>query len=103
METTKIYISSQSGRIQEIVDEKREAKDYDVMVVSIGSHLDCLGYDEAYVVVDGHHSHEAAMQDGVEPNYIVIDDYDGLTDPEKILEARYIDTGWYDINTNEML
>jgi hypothetical protein len=102
-EMEKTYLSSQRDTIQDIVETKREAKDYEVQVISIGDYLSELGIEDGYIVIDGHHSHEAAIQDGVRPIYIVVDDPEGLTDPEKIMEARYVDCGWYDIETGQSI
>jgi len=90
------YISSQLDRVQEIVAAKLAAEDYEVQYVEL------VIDGEAYrVVVDGHHSHEAAMQAGAEPEYVESSlqrEY-GQMDPNDAMDALYIDCQWYDINT----
>lgn len=56
-------ISSQRHRDDEIIAEKRVTKDYGVSV----SPVFCLFGDDVQLILDGHHSFEAAKMDGVEP------------------------------------
>lgn len=96
------YISSQKYRDEDIVEQKRRANDY---VVTVSPEFEIDGNLYA-VVIDGHHSHEAAKIDGVEPEYktataqnsdriqILLDgDIDGF------LEVEYQGDDWYNINT----
>ena len=91
-----IYISSQRYRNENIVNKKKQAGDFNVYYVQID--------DDLRVVVDGHHSHEAAKECGVEPTYIESElkyykqdlieyGFDGF------LEMHHIDSAYYDINT----
>lgn len=59
------YITSQDHIDDDIVAEKQSAKDYTVLV-SPEFEVDGETYQ---VVLDGHHSLEAAKRDGVEPEY----------------------------------
>lgn len=58
-----MLITSQSFRDEAIVAEKRIAKDYEI-TVSPKFEIDGDSYR---VLIDGHHSFEAARLDGVEP------------------------------------
>ena len=98
-------ISSQHYRDQEIVDSKIAAKDFDV-------YYQVFSNDFA-LVVDGHHSHEAAIQEGVEPNYIDATNMDGFDNIQEtyrvlgsldaFLEAHFMDGEWYDIKTGKLV
>lgn len=95
------YISSQHYRDQDIINAKRAAKDYVVLV----SPVFCHGGEEISVIIDGHHSHAAAIADGVEPDYVIADEIvcDKIAligrDPELYLDASWVDGDWYNINT----
>jgi len=95
------YISSQHYRDQDIIDAKRAAGDYVVLVSPVFSH----GGEEISVVIDGHHSHAAAIADGVEPIYITATDQqcDKIAlieeDSELYLDASWVDGDWHNINT----
>lgn len=60
-------ISAQEYRDDEIVEAKLAAQDFAVAV----SPVFVLDGEEYQVVMDGHHSYEAAMIAGVEPNFDV--------------------------------
>lgn len=95
------YISSQHYRDQDIIDAKRANADYVVLVSPMFVHCG----EEISVVIDGHHSHAAAIADGVEPVYIVANQKqcDKIAiidaDPEMYLDASWVDGDWYNINT----
>ena len=95
------YISSQHYRDQDIIDAKRAAADYVVLVSPVFFH----GGEEVSVVIDGHHSHAAAIADGVEPIYITATEQecDKIAlignDGELYLEASWVDGDWYNINS----
>jgi len=98
---TKI-ISSQKYIDDAIVTQKRDAKDY---VVLITPDFDFLG-EKVCAIIDGHHSYHAAIADGVEPKYVIADtrvsDNIELINNGKIddfLTQCWIDAEWYDINT----
>lgn len=97
-----VTISSQRKRIEHIVNEKRIAKDYEVLVSPE------FEYDgETYrVVLDGHHSYEAAIADGVEPEFITGDarDHDAIGliakgEIEWFLETTQMEDEYYDVAT----
>lgn len=93
-------ISSQRYRDAETIETKRSAKDY---VVSITPEFELDG-EIVRAIADGHHSYEAAMLDGVEPEYKVPtmqdDDRIALLDnAENYLAAAYVDSDWYYITT----
>ena len=63
----KTIISSQRYFDEAIVAAKQESEDYEVQLVTV-----VVDGAEYAVVVDGHHSLEAARRDGVEPNYVYV-------------------------------
>ncbi len=95
-------ISSQRYIDDETVETKRAAADYEVFV-SPSFEIDGETYR---VVLDGHHSLEAAKLDGVEPTYIEQDATDndriGLLNAgnvEDFLAATHMGDDYYDIAT----
>lgn len=95
-------ISSQRYRDDDIVEAKREAEDYDVYIYAI--ELDGVDYE---VVVDGHHSLEAARLAGKEPNWLRIDDavereYNSEVKMYGTVEWSHLnDSPYYDVHTGE--
>jgi hypothetical protein len=67
MNLNEIY-SAQSYRDKMIIKEKRENKDYAVKVAYIADDDNMIA-----VLVDGHHSLEAAILDGVDPEIEIIE------------------------------
>lgn len=99
-------ISSQRHRDDDIIAEKREMKDYGVSV----SPAFALFGEQVQVILDGHHSWDAAKLDGVDPIICELDatDDDRIAlllkgDIETFLEATYIDSDLYDIGTGHDL
>lgn len=94
-----IKISSQRHIDDAIVETKRAAKDYDV---TLGKVITVDGVDYQ-VVIDGHHSLAAAIADGVAPEHHVATvtecDREGIQDVEEYLEAHWVDSDYYDIET----
>lgn len=95
--TTKI--SSQRHRDEEIIETKRSASDY---VVMLGKEIEIDG--EVYqIIIDGHHSYEAAMLDGVNPVYVEATatdcDRELIEDLDDYLEAHWVDSPYYNIET----
>ena len=95
------YISSQKYRDEDTVNQKRAASDY---VVTVSPTFEING-DLYAVVIDGHHSHEAAKIDGVAPEYREANTQDSDRiqilldgDVDGFLEAEYLGDAWYDIN-----
>lgn len=92
-----IYISSQRERIESTVSEKIANNDFVVSYVNLNNGM--------RMIVDGHHSHQAAIDSDHVVDYVeseISSSYEqelnamGL---ELFLEAHYIDSAWYDINT----
>lgn len=97
-------ISSQEFRDEEIVNIKRIAKDYDVLLSPVFE----VDSEVFQVVLDGHHSYEAAKLDGVQPHFTVasatLNDNVALLasgDVETFLETQYIDGPFRDVETGE--
>jgi hypothetical protein len=96
-------ISSQRYRDQYIVDAKIAEEDY---VVTVSPDVK-IGDDTYWIVMDGHHSYEAAKQSGnlgkVEWVEATGDncDYLGLaqTDPERFFLLSHCGDDWYDIQS----
>lgn len=65
-------ITSQSFRDDSTVEEKRANKDYEVKLSPVFEVDD----EEFQVIIDGHHSFEAARLDGVEPEFEIATDRD---------------------------
>lgn len=91
-------ISSQKYIDQEIVDIKIEEQDFVVTLADIEN-----DGDEYELVVDGHHSLEAAKQAGVDPVY-QYSEYDYQSEINSMgfddfLASHYMDSDWYDIET----
>jgi hypothetical protein len=61
-------VTTQSFRDAEIIEGKQEAEDYVVLVTP----MFMLGTECARAVLDGHHSLEAAVRDGVTPLLVEI-------------------------------
>lgn len=96
-----MLISSQRYLDDDIVQTKRETRDY---VVTVSPEFEIDGV-VMQAMIDGHHSLAAARADGVEPEFVVAttsqDDRIGLIEHsvKDYLEVCYIDTDWYDIAT----
>lgn len=95
-------ISSQRYLDEDIVEQKRAEKDYDVYY----AHIENPDTGEKYRwVVDGHHSLAAAKLDGVSPNMIESDyDYQSEIDSmgfDDFLAAHNDGDEWYDTNTGD--
>ena len=93
-------ISSQRYRDSEIVEAKRIAKDYKVSITPEF----CIDGETVQAIIDGHHSHEAAIIDGVFPEYVVLTATDDdrialLGDVDSYLEAAYVDSDWHYVET----
>ncbi len=96
-----ITISSQLDTIEEIVSEKIAEQDFTVQVSPVFE-IDGQKYR---VILDGHHSLEAAHMEGVEPEFEEIrhdaQGYLDCGDIDGFLEAVYIDCQYYDIETGK--
>ncbi len=97
-------ISSQRYLDDATVEEKRENEDYEVTVYKI-----TVTVDDYYVIIDGHHSLEAARLDGVSPDIRPVTgelraQYDQEIDDygvESWLESHYIDSPYYFVSTGK--
>jgi hypothetical protein len=99
-----MIITSQEHRDKETIEAKRAAKDYEV-VLSPEFEIDGETYQ---VIIDGHHSFEAARLDGVEPEFRVATNADcdalGMIELGKIdefLEAVYHGSDYRDARTGK--
>jgi len=96
-----ITISSQQEIVEEIVEEKIENKDFEVQVSPVFE----ISGQKYRVILDGHHSFEAAQREGVKPEFEEIDhDANGYLedgDIDMFLDAAYIDCQYYDIETGK--
>jgi len=103
MNNTIKIISSQKYRNEETVNAKRKAADY---VVTLGKVINIDGTD-CRVLIDGHHSFDAAILEGAE--IVVVDantttcDREGIEDLDDYLNSHYIDSDWYDVETGSNL
>lgn len=95
-------ISSQRYISEEIVAEKIGSEDFEVQVSPVFE----IDGQQYRVVMDGHHSLEAAMQSGVEPVWCEQDasDNDHIAllesgEVEDFLAVAHVDSDWYDIQT----
>jgi len=96
-------ISSQGEIIEEIVEEKIEAQDFEVQVSPTFE----VNGKKYRVVLDGHHSLEAAQRCEATPEFeeIRCDACDMLDagDIDGFLEAIYIDCSYYDVYTQKTI
>lgn len=95
-------ISSQSFIDENIVADKIANEDFEVQI-SPAFEIDGVEYA---VIQDGHHSYRAAIEAGVEPEFIIqtASDNDRIAlladgDIETFLEASYVDCSYYDVST----
>ncbi|MFP3947138.1 MAG: hypothetical protein ACLFWG_00275 [Longimicrobiales bacterium] len=62
--------------------------------------------DDLYVLVDGHHTHEAATREGVEIRYEVLtpsDDDRAALSGQDLLDALWLDGDWYYLDTGKLV
>ncbi len=94
-----MLISSQQFRDESIIEDKRNAGDYTVLI----SPVFVVDGVEMQVVMDGHHSYDAAIADGVDPVFVTAtaqtNDSVLLLESgvDAFLESQYNDCDWYDI------
>lgn len=94
-------ISSQRYLDEDTVESKLNDQDFDVLV----SPPLMVDGEMSRVILDGHHSLEAAKRAGVSPNYkeASLQDCDSVgfcdTDPEHFLDLHVVDGQWYDHKT----
>lgn len=99
-----MIISSQRYLDDQTVELKRQEKDYTVTL----SPVFVVDGQEYQTVIDGHHSLAAAKQDGAQPIYSIATSQEcdrvGLleTSVDDYLTLSYMDSDWYDIETNKL-
>lgn len=95
------YITSQHYLDQGIVDAKLATQDFTVSYIEVDIEGETMG-----VVVDGHHSLEAAKQAGIDPEFehseTMQREYKGMT-AEAVLEACWMDGDYIDTLTGELI
>lgn len=100
-------ISSQRYIDDEIVEAKRAARDYQVTLTPA---FEVEPWGTVQVIVDGHHSLEAARLDGVEPVYTEATDQTADTIAmietgriDDFLATSRMDSDYYDVETGQDL
>ena len=61
-----------------------------------------VGIDDLYILHDGHHTREAALELGILVTYECVDQPEGLTG-EDLLEKSWNDGDWYFIESGELV
>ncbi len=97
-ESNMIYISSQRYLDPTIVDEKKADIEGAEMVTIPCSYVGIIEGIEYAMVVDKHHTLEAAIELGIRIEFEVNPDAEGLEGVD-LLTARYIDSDYYNIET----
>lgn len=97
-----MIISSQRFTDAEIVAEKIEAEDFEVLVSPVFR----VGGEDFMVILDGHHSYAAAKAAGVEPCFVTADcsqhDAVALLDRglvDDFMLAVHLGDNYYDVET----
>ncbi len=96
-----MYISSQRFRDEKIVQEKIAARDFSAFFAEIE-----LDGEILRVVVDGHHSAEAAVRCGVEADWQPIGgeiQREAEKDGETFLAIFWNGDDWYNLYTGELV
>lgn len=93
------YISSQHYIDPEIVEAKMEELKGVERVEIPCSYVGWIDGVEYAMQADGHHALAAARELGLEIVFVVDDDCEGLTG-EDLLDARWMDGDWYDVETS---
>lgn len=61
-----------------------------------------VGFDDLYVLVDGHHRMIAAQELGIEITFVETVQAEGLTG-EDLLEQNWIDSDWYYVENGNLV
>jgi hypothetical protein len=94
-----IIISSQHYRDDKITESKKlELTDCSELVLTVYA----VGFDDLYILHDGHHAREAALELGLSVTYECIDHPAGLIG-EDLLEHSWKDGDWYYIKTGDFV
>lgn len=95
------YISSQRYINEEIVSDKAEAADFEVLVSPVFE----IDGEMMAVILDGHHSYHAAIEAGVTPEFVeaTTQDHDAValleSDVDTFLEAVHMGDDYYYVET----
>lgn len=93
-------ISSQHFIDEAVVEEKKLAL-ADTSEISIPcAYAGEIDGEEYAVQIDGHHTLAAARGLGIAVSFEIVDDCEGLTG-EALLDARYMDGDWYDVENSD--
>jgi uncharacterized protein (DUF1015 family) len=97
-------ISSQAYIDMDIVSSKMEAlkKSNATKVIIPCSYVGIIEDEEFAIVIDGHHTMQAAKEIGLEVEFEIKDDSEGLTG-EQLLQARYIDCDYYRVESSDVV
>ena len=93
-------ISSQHYIDWDIVESKIESLANVEKVIIPCSYVGFIDGEEYAMQIDGHHTLAAAKELGLEIEYSIEDDVEGLTGND-LLDARYMDGDWYAVETSE--
>lgn len=94
-----IIISSQQYRDDKVTESKKtELNNCSELVLTVYA----VGFDDLYILHDGHHVREAAIKLGIPVIYKCIDHPEGLTG-EDLLEQSWKDGDWYYIATGDFV
>lgn len=94
------YISSQHFINPDIVDEKMEELNTVGKVIIPCWYVGEIDGEEYAIQNDKHHTLAAARRLGIAIEYVVDDDPEGLTG-EALLEERYMDGDYYNVETSD--
>ena len=95
-----IHISSQRYLDEDVVESKMEQiKDLDVIEIPYSDVGEIDGKSYA-IMVDKHHTFEAAKRLNKKIRFVINSDSEGLTG-DALLEARYIDSSYYNVLTGK--
>lgn len=98
-----VILSSQRHINEEIVNEKIVKLQNETSVTLPIVYVSEYNGDQLYVLLDGHHTAEAARQLGIGVQYAEQDineiGYDGNMSLDDLLEVLYVDSDWYNYET----
>lgn len=93
-------ISSQHYINEAIVEEKKAELDGVTEITILCADAGEIDGEEYAVQIDGHHTLAAARELGIAVKFEIVDDCEGLTG-EDLLDARYMDGDWYNVETSD--
>lgn len=105
-------ISSQRFRDEEIVERKiEELKDSNTTIIKVpvvNAYIQDLEGNDLYIMIDHHHTHEAAKTLGIEIEFEEVPDETSYCkdiedkNGEAICAAHFMDSNWYYINHDDV-